>query len=75
MLGRIGLATLFLFGLHSKLRLFSGLNSSGVRGIKMSNNNFVISVFGASRSSTTILHFYNLGKFIRYIYDDNLQKV
>ena len=27
----------------SKLRLFSGLNSAGVRGIKMDNNNFVIS--------------------------------
>ena len=26
-----------------KLRLFSGLNSAGVRGIKMDNNNFVIS--------------------------------
>ena len=26
-----------------KLRLFSGLNSSGVRGIKLENNNFVIS--------------------------------
>ena len=26
-----------------KLRLFSGLNSSGVRGIKLDKNNFVIS--------------------------------
>ena len=26
-----------------KLRLFSGLNSAGVRGIKMQKNNFVIS--------------------------------
>tara|TARA_Y100000590_G_scaffold57842_1_gene60912 strand:- start:4905 stop:5903 length:999 start_codon:yes stop_codon:yes gene_type:complete len=42
---------------------------------RLNNKKLNISVFGASKSSTTLLHFYNLGKFIKYIYDDNFTKV
>tara|TARA_Y100000590_G_C15713687_1_gene1011159 strand:+ start:1619 stop:2659 length:1041 start_codon:yes stop_codon:yes gene_type:complete len=42
---------------------------------KLDKRKLTISAFGASISSTTLLHSYRLGKFIKYIYDDNLTKV